>query len=151
VSADQFLHMSLPYYISVSLSDFEMDKVHEWLSVDAYWSKGVPREVLERAFQNSLVFGLFHKEEGQVGVARMTTDKATFAYLADVFILSSHRGTGLGRWLMEIIMAYPDLQGLRRIMLATSDMQALYRQFGFVDCPDNGKLMEIVRPDIYQN
>jgi len=143
-------HSELPFFMSTNYADFDMDRVFQWLSHEAYWSKGIPRTTLERSFENSLAFGLFHESEGQVGVARMVTDKAVFAYLADVFIAKNYRGFGLGQWLMEVILQHPDLQGLRRMLLATSDMHALYRKFGFSDAHGSKLLMEIVRPDIYQ-
>jgi len=149
MSENRLKHPSLEYALSFELADFQLDTVHSWLSRDAYWSKGLPRKVMERSFRNSLVIGLYHTELGQAGMARMVTDKATFAYLSDVYIAESHRGLGLANWLMETLMAHPDLQGLRRIMLATSDMHALYRKFGFRDVGQSKLLMEIIDPDIY--
>jgi len=144
-------HPDLPYTLSCDQALFDMDKVFLWLSVDAYWSKGLPREIFDRSFKNALAFGLFHDQHGQVGVARMVTDKATFAYLADVYIDPNFRGQGLAIWLMQFVMDHPELQGLRRMMLATGDMHALYRKFGFKDANDSKLLMEIIRPNIYAN
>ena len=149
MSETRLQHADLPYSLSFKLSDFDLDKVHHWLSVEAYWSRGLPRDIMERSFENSIVLGLYHNDAGQVGLARMITDKATFAYLGDVFIAENHRGHGLANWLMETIMAHHDLQGLRRMMLATADMHALYRKFGFKDVRDSKRLMEIVDLDIY--
>ena len=143
-------HKELPYILTTDFDSFEMDRVHRWLSREAYWSAGIPLATLKRAFENSISFGLFHEKNGQVGVARMVTDKATFAYLADVFIDEIYRGMGLAKWMMESIMAHPELQGLRRTMLATSDMHSLYRKFGFEDVGESEILMEIVKPDIYK-
>lgn len=138
-----------PYSISTDLIGFDLQRVHQWLSTDAYWSKGIPFDTVARAFEGSLSFGLFHEADGQVGVARMVTDKATFAYLADVYIAPGHRGQGLGKTLMDYIMSHEDLQGLRRMMLATSDMHPLYRKYGFTDLSKPDLLMERVIPDIY--
>jgi N-acetylglutamate synthase-like GNAT family acetyltransferase len=143
-------HKELPFIISTDVEDIEFDRVFLWLSKEAYWSEGIPMSVLRTAFENSIVFGLYHEKQGQIGVARMITDKATFAYLADVFIDESFRGKGLAKWLMETIMSHTDLQGLRRIMLATSDMQGLYKKFGFSDVGEDNLLMEIAKPDIYK-
>jgi len=143
-------HTELPYILTTDFESFEMDRVHRWLSREAYWSTGIPLSILKRAFENSIPFGLFHEKNGQIGVARMVTDKATFAYLADVFIDEVYRGMGLAKWMMESIMTHPELQGLRRTMLATSDMHSLYRKFGFEDVGESEILMEIVKPDIYK-
>lgn len=143
-------HKELPFILTTDFTKFEMDRVHKWLAVEAYWSPDIPKHLLVRAFENSISFGLFHEKNGQIGVARMITDKATFAYLADVFIDEAYRGLGLGNWLMETIMTHPDLQGLRRMMLATSDMHELYKKFGFEKVESSESLMEIVRPDVYR-
>lgn len=137
------------YYVSTDLYAFNMPLVHQWLSEDAYWSEGIPFDVVERSFKESLAFGLFHETDGQVGVARMITDKATFAYLGDVYITPKHRGFGLGAVLMDQIMAHPDLQGLRRMMLATSNMRPLYKKYGFTALDDPEIIMERVDRDIY--
>jgi GNAT superfamily N-acetyltransferase len=96
----------------------------------AYWSTQRPRAVIEKSLKHSLCFGVYENQT-QIGFARVVTDHATFAYLADVFILESHRGHGLGKWLVQTILEHPDLQGLRRWMLATRDAHGLYAQFGF--------------------
>lgn len=97
------------YTISTDFARLDLALVHHHLSHEAYWSAGIPLEVVARAFQNSLAFGIYRGEE-QVGWARLVTDRATFAYLADVYILEAHRGAGLGKWLMEVILAHPELQ-----------------------------------------
>lgn len=150
MSDNRVQHKQLPFIISTNVQDFEFDRVHNWLATEAYWSEGIPKNVVVKAFEHSLSFGLFHEKNGQVGVARMVTDKATFAYLADVFIEENHRGKGLSKWLMETILRHPDLQGLRRIMLATRDMQPLYKKYGFKEVESDNNLMEVVRPDIYK-
>jgi GNAT superfamily N-acetyltransferase len=96
----------------------------------AYWSNQRPRVVIEKSLQHSLCFGVYENET-QIGFARVVTDHATFAYLADVFILESHQGHGLGKWLVQTILEHPELQGLRRWILATRDAHGLYAQFGF--------------------
>ena len=97
---------------------------------DSYWARGQLPEVVERSVENSLCFGIYRDEE-QVGFARVVTDRATFAYLADVFVLGKHRKRGFGGWLMEVVVSHPELQGLRRWMLATADAHELYRRYGF--------------------
>jgi GNAT superfamily N-acetyltransferase len=121
----------LGYEISTDPARLDLDLIHRFLSREAYWSPGVPRDVVERALANSLCFGLFAPGGAQAGFARAVTDRATFAYLADVFVLPEHRGRGLGVWLVETVLAHPDLQGLRRIELATVDAHGLYERFGF--------------------
>ncbi|QYJ99710.1 GNAT family N-acetyltransferase [Shewanella alkalitolerans] len=111
---------------------------------------GIPKETMKRAIANSLCFGVFDTDNKQVGFARLITDSATFAYLADVFILPSHRGMGLSKHLMETIVAHPDLQGLRRIVLATRDAHGLYAQYGFQPIENPEILMQIWHPNVYQ-
>jgi len=125
----------------------DLATVHQWLSTDAYWSQGVPLDIVRRALANSIVFGIYH-DETQVGFARVVSDRASFAWVADVYISPDQRGHGLGKWLMECIKAHPDLQGLRRWLLATRDAHGLYEQFGFITST-SGRLMEIVDLDIY--
>jgi GNAT superfamily N-acetyltransferase len=119
------------YEISTERDRLDLAVIHRYLSEEAYWSPGVSRAVVERAIANSLCFGLFAPDGAQAGFARAVTDRATWAYLADVFVLAEHRGRGLGVWLMETVLAHPDLQGLRRIELATDDAHGLYARFGF--------------------
>jgi len=119
------------YVISTDASRLDLRVVHDFLKT-SYWAAGVPFEVVERSVRNSMVFGVYSGEE-QVGFARVVTDRATFAYLADVFVLETHRGRGVGKWLMKTIFSHPDLQGLRRFMLATRDAHELYRRHGFDD------------------
>jgi GNAT superfamily N-acetyltransferase len=143
--------MSAPACYTISTDQRRLDAtlIHRYLSQDSYWARGVPLDVLERAIRGSLCFGVYTTDR-QVGFARVVTDAATFAYLADVFILPDHRGLGLGKQLVAAIMAHPDLQGLRRIMLATRDAHGLYRQFGFT-APKNAQLlMERLDPDCYR-
>lgn len=128
-----------------SLLDFEV--IHQFLSL-SYWSSNIPMDIVKRAAENSLTFGVYQQEK-QVGYARIISDYATFAYLADVFIIETHRGKGLSKWLIESILQHPDLQGLRRWLLATKDAHGLYAQYGFqaLDMPD--RFMQIAKPNIY--
>jgi GNAT superfamily N-acetyltransferase len=128
------------YSISTERERLDLDVVHRFLSEDAYWSPGVPREVVARSIENSLCFGLYRGAE-QVGFARVVTDCATTAYLADVFVLPEHRGRGLGVWLVETVFAHPDLQGLRRFFLGTADAHSLYERYGFRPA-DPARMME---------
>lgn len=137
------------YKISEDLSEMDLKAVHGYLS-NAYWSKGIPFEKMYEALQNSLCFGILTESGSQIGFARMITDKATFAYLADVFILQDHRGKGLSKWLMEAILSHRDLQGLRRMMLATKDAHGLYKKFGFEALENPEKLMELLNLNVYQ-
>jgi GNAT superfamily N-acetyltransferase len=128
------------YAISTDRERLDVGVVHRFLSEEAYWSPGVAREVVERSIENSLCFGLYHGES-QVGFARVVTDRAAVAYLADVFVLPGHRGRGLGKWLVETVLAHPDLAGLRRFFLGTADAHALYERYGFRPV-DPGRMME---------
>lgn len=136
------------YAISTDRDRLDRRAVHEYLA-SSYWAKGIPREVVDRSIDNSLAFGVY-EGAGLVGFARVITDRATYAYLADVFILESHRGRGLGKWLMEVIRSHPDLQNLRRWSLVTRDAHGLYRQFGFASLAAPERYMEAVDPDVYQ-
>jgi N-acetylglutamate synthase-like GNAT family acetyltransferase len=123
--------------------------IHDFIS-SSYWAIGIPLETLKTAIENSLCFGVFTNEGAQVGFARVITDTATFAYLADIFILEAHRGKGLSKWLMTVIMSHPHLQNLRRISLATRDAHELYKQFGFQALANPQTFMEVWRPDVYK-
>lgn len=130
--------MTTDYIISDDKKKLDLDVIHQFLSKEAYWSKNIPIEIVKRSIDNSLCFGVY-QGSNQVGFARVITDTATFAYLADVFILPEHRGKGLSKQLVAFIMAYPALQGLRRMLLFTLDAHGLYTQFGFtpVENPEN--------------
>jgi len=136
------------YEFSTDRQRLDIGAIHAFLT-QSYWSPGIPRAIVERAIAASMCFGVYRLSE-QVGFARVVTDKATFAYLADVFILEAHRGQGLSKRLMAFVMAHPDLQGLRRFMLATKDAHGLYTQFGFTATANPARIMEILRPDVYQ-
>jgi len=138
------------YRISSEQSELDVKSIHEFIS-KSYWAEGIPIETLTRAIHNSLCFGVFTKEKGQVGFARMITDSATYAYLADVYILEEHRGKGLSKRLMDEIMSHPDLQGLRRMTLATADAHGLYEKYGFSELAKPEIFMENWKPEIYKN
>ncbi|MDX2006448.1 MAG: GNAT family N-acetyltransferase [Meiothermus sp.] len=137
------------YTVSTDLARFDLELIHYHLSEVAYWSQGIPLEVVQKSFANSLSFGIFRGEE-MIGWARLITDRATFAYLADVYVLEAHRGGGLSKWLMECIQAHPELQGLRRWMLATRDAHGLYTQYGFRPIAAPERWMERHFPDVYK-
>jgi GNAT superfamily N-acetyltransferase len=136
------------YTITTDNDRLDVDAIHAFLTT-SYWSPGVPKETVERAVANSLCFGLFHGAH-QVGLARVITDKATFAYLSDVYVLEPHRGKGLSKWMLEVIGEHPELQGLRRFMLATSDAHNLYAQYGFTPLANPSRMMEIHKPNVYR-
>ena len=129
------------YEISDDPGRLDLDGIHRYLSEDSYWAQKIPREVVARSVAHSLCFGVYADTE-QVGFARVVSDRATFAFLADVFILPEHRGRGLSKRLMAAITAHPDLQGLRRWMLATADAHGLYRQYGFAALAKPERFME---------
>ncbi len=132
------------YLISTDLALLDLALIHNFLSNNSYWAQGRSLEAVKRSLDNSLNFGLF-KDHQQIGFARVVTDYATFAWLADVFVLDQYRGQGLGKWLIQVILAHPDLQGFRRWVLATKDAHELYRNFGFRDLKRPERWME--RPD----
>ena len=129
------------FLISTDQQRLNIPFVHEFLSSQSYWAKGRSRELVERSIDNSLSFGVFHDNE-QIGFARVVTDYVTFAWLADVFIIDTYRGQGLGRWLVEMITSHPKLQGFRRWLLATRDAHELYRQVGFRELAEPNRWME---------
>ena len=135
------------YSISTDPARLDGDAIHAFLTT-AYWSEGIGRDLVAHALDGSLCFGLYLGTT-QIGLARVVTDRATFAYLCDVYVLPSHRGRGLGEWLIETVMSHPDLQGLRRFSLVTKDAQELYRKFGFAEIAADGRHMEIARAGVY--
>jgi len=136
------------FYISTEKEKMDIDLIHSFLT-RSYWAEGISKEIIRRSIEGALCFGVFENDK-QVGFARMITDRATFAYLADVFIIEEYRGLGLSKWLMEVIMSYPDLQGLRRMMLATRDAHELYKKFGFTLLTNVDRWMQIHYPDVYK-
>ena len=132
------------YTISTDQQKLDLPLIQEFLSTESYWAKGRPMETVRRSISNSLAFGVYHGRQ-QVGFARVVTDYATFAWLADVFILPQWRGNGLSKWLLETILSHSQLQGFRRWILATKDAHELYRRFGFREIPHPERFMEILR------
>lgn len=127
--------------ITTDVSRISVDVVHAYLSRESYWAAGIPREVVERAMQHSICFAALDGG-ATVGFARVVTDRATFGYLADVFVLPSHRGRGVSKRIMAAIDAHPSLQGLRRFHLSTKDAHGLYAQFGFTELSMPDRHME---------
>jgi GNAT superfamily N-acetyltransferase len=136
------------FTISTDPSRLDRETIHEFLA-GSYWAKAIRREIVDRSIDGALCFGLYANAR-QIGFARVITDFATFAYLADVFVLESHRGRGLAAWLMESILAHPQLQGLRRWMLVTRDAHPLYRKVGFTALAHPEWVMEMTFPGIYE-
>ncbi len=132
------------YLLSTDKARLDLEMVHGFLTT-SYWASGISAEVVRRSVENSLAFGVFEGDE-QVGFARVVTDYATFAYVADVFVLEPHRGRGLGKWMMETVFSQPELQGLRRWVLATWDAHGLYRRYGFTELKDPQIFMEKYSP-----
>jgi GNAT superfamily N-acetyltransferase len=135
-------------HISTDPAALDVTLIHQFLSERTSWARGIPRATVERAIANSLCFGAY-LEGRQVGFARVTTDRATFAYLADVFVVEAERGKGVSKALMAAVLAHPELQGLRRFMLATSDAHELYARYGFTPPARPATLMERYFPNIY--
>jgi len=135
--------------ISTNRERLSLDVVHGFLT-NCYWAKGIPREVVARSIEHALCFGIYDEGCGQVGFARVISDFATIAYIGDVFVLETHRGRGLGKWLMQCISQHPSLQGLRRWILTTRDAHGLYSQFGFTPVKAPERYMELHRPNVYE-
>ena len=136
------------YSLSDDPAHLDRALIHRWIHDDSYWAAGVPEDVQERAIAHSLNFGIYEGEPGppQVGYARVVTDRATFAWLCDVFVLEGHRGKGLAKWLMEAVIAHPELQGLRNMMLGTRDAHSLYERYGFERVEGSERYMRRFRP-----
>jgi GNAT superfamily N-acetyltransferase len=132
------------YAISTDDQRLDIPVIHDFIANESYWAQGRTIEVVQRALNNSLNFGLYQDQQ-QVGFARVVTDYATFAWIADVFVLPEHRGRGLSKWLMEVILSHQELQGFRRWVLATKDAHSLYARFGFIPLHRPERWME--RPD----
>jgi GNAT superfamily N-acetyltransferase len=140
---------SLGFTLSTDAARLDVAAIHAYLAHDSYWAKGMPRETLQRALDHSLNFGLCAPDGRLAGFARVVTDTATFAWLCDVFVLPEFRGQGLSKWLMAQVWAHPDLQNLRRRMLATLDAHGLYTQFGFAPLAAPERFLESRRPNPY--
>jgi N-acetylglutamate synthase-like GNAT family acetyltransferase len=145
---DHIEHRRGNFVVSTDSARLDLDVIHGFLT-RSYWAEGIPRETVERSIAKSLCFGVYEGER-QVGFARVITDYATFAYLADVFIVESHRARGLSKFLMECIVKHPELQGLRRWMLATRDAHDLYAKFGFQPIAKADRFMELHNPEVYK-
>lgn len=137
------------YRITTDPQHFDLDAIHAYLT-RSYWAEGISKNLVARSIEGSLGFGLFDRDR-QVGFARIISDRATFAYLCDVYVLEEHRGKGLSKWLMEVVVSHPDLQGLRRFFLATRDAHGLYARYGFTPPAKPATFMEITRPGLYKN
>ena len=133
------------FEVSDDRARLDRDAIHRYLATQSYWAQEIPRATLDRAIDHSLCFGLY-RGTGLVGFARVITDHATFAYLCDVFVLPEAQGRGLGTWLIECVVAHPDLQGLRRFCLMTTDAHTLYRRFGFTEIGDPRRYLEVFSP-----
>lgn len=136
------------YLISTDPSKLDLETIHNFLSQQSYWAAGIPKAIVRTALENSLNFGLYLGIR-QIGLVRVVSDYATFAYVSDVFILPEARGQGLSKWLMSVVMAHPSLQGLRRWSLVTADAHTLYARFGFTSLHNPERYMEIYDPDVY--
>ena len=134
--------------ISTDKERLQPDVIHRFLSLESYWAQTRTFEQTQTAIANSICFGLYHADT-QIGFARVVSDKATFAYLGDVFVLEEFRGQGLSKWLMETVVAHPELQGLRRWLLATRDAHGLYKRFQFESLKFSDRWMERTAPDAY--
>ncbi|WP_426493273.1 GNAT family N-acetyltransferase [Hymenobacter sp. 102] len=137
------------FTISTDPARLDIALIHRYLSQESYWAKGIPLETVQRAIANSLNFGVYTAEGRQAGFARIVTDKATFAWLCDVFVLPEFQGQGLSKQLMQAVWAHPDVQNQRRHLLATLDAHGLYRQFGFQELAAPERYLEIRRPNPY--
>jgi len=137
------------FTISTDPKRIDLDVVHGFLTT-CYWAEGIPRELVQRSIEHSLCFGLIHQGR-QIGFARVITDRATFGYLGDVFVLEAFRGQGLARWLMEVVHSHPELQGLRRWVLLTRDAHALYRKAGYTPLAKPDRYMERWAPNVYRS
>jgi len=135
------------YEISCDAGRLDVAAIHRFLT-QSYWAAGIPRSVVERAVANSVCFGAYCDGE-QVGLARVVTDKATFAYLSDVYVLPEHQGRGVAQRLLEQVIRHPDLQGLRRMLLFTRDAHSLYAKFGFRPLAPPERVMDLNNPDVY--
>lgn len=138
------------YRISTDKKKMNAKIIHQYLSEESYWAKNISLPLVKKIIANSFCIGLFDAQKKQVGFARVVTDYATFAYLADVFVLEAHRGKGLSKWMVKTLHAQSKLQGLRRWMLATRDAHGLYKQLGWQPVDDPSRLMQIVFPNMYE-
>lgn len=136
------------FTITTDVARIDVDAVHAYLT-RSYWAEGIPRATVAKSIENSLCFSLLDGDR-QIGFARVITDRATFAYIGDVYVLEDYQGRGLGKWLMRELLTHPDLAGLRRWMLVTRDAHGLYEPLGFRKPADPARYMEIVKRDVYK-
>jgi GNAT superfamily N-acetyltransferase len=131
------------FLISTDKSKLDIQLIHNYLSKESYWAKNIPLEIVQKGIQGSVCFGIYHQQK-QIGFARVISDGAVFAWLADVFVLEEFRGKGLSKWMMKFILNHPGLQGLRRWMLGTKDAHGLYAQFGFKALNNPERIMGLI-------
>ncbi len=136
------------FLVTTDQAKLDVEVIHRFLATESYWARGIPRATLESSLRHSLCFGIFHQDQ-QVGFARVISDHATLAYVADVFVLPAFRGRGLSKWLMECVSSHPDLQKLRRWILVTQDAHGLYKKFGFRELAHPERFMERHNSDVY--
>ena len=137
------------YCISTNRAKLDVNAIHNFLSTQSYWCQNIPIQTVIKSIDNSLNFGLYYEDQ-QIGFARIISDFSTMAYLADVYVLPEHRGKGLSKWMMQVIMSHPELHGLRRWMLLTADAHGLYKQFGWKEIANPDRYMELHNKNIYQ-
>lgn len=140
----------MTYEVSDDPQRFDLARAHRWISTESYWAAGVPFDTFARSCANSLTVGVYAPDGTMAAMARVVTDRATFGWVCDVFVDAAHRGEGLGKKIMAYIKSHPDLQGFRRLHLATRDAHGLYRQFGFTDLTSVENWMEIRDRDVYR-
>jgi N-acetylglutamate synthase-like GNAT family acetyltransferase len=137
------------YILSTKKNKLDITLIHHYLSTESYWAKNIPLDTVKKSIENSMCFGIYI-ENNQIGFARVISDYATFAYMADVFILKPYRGKGLSKWLIECILKDPKLQGLRRFCLGTHDAHSLYAKFNFKVMAKPENWMEIKKEKLYE-
>jgi len=140
----------MTYDVSDDRERFDLVRAHRWISTQSYWGEGIPFETFAKACANSLTVGAYAADGAMAAMARVVTDRATFGWVCDVFVDEGHRGAGLGKRIMAYLKDHPDLQGFRRLHLATRDAHGLYRQFGFTELTKVENWMEIRDPDVYR-
>jgi GNAT superfamily N-acetyltransferase len=140
----------MTYEVSDDPQRFDLTRGHRWISTQSYWAEGVPFETFAKSCANSLTVGAYAADGTMAAMARVVTDRATFGWICDVFVDEAHRGAGLGKLIMAYLRAHPDLQGFRRLHLATRDAHELYRQFGFTELTGVANWMEVRDPDVYR-
>ena len=138
------------FRVSDDPARFDLARAHGWITGESYWAAGIPFDTFRRACAHSLTAGCYAASGEMAGMARVVTDRATFGWVCDVFVDEAWRGHGVGKRLMAYLKGHPDLQGFRRLHLATADAHELYRQFGFTELTDPDRWMEIRDPDVYR-